>query len=193
MRSVYDTLVLVTGIITAVIAILPVDNIPAGTRAKSAAIGGGLIVLALFLGSLRSFRYPSIVFLGPFIALTALGAIVANARKRTTSPGLQPDEQSQRAPASGIAVSLGTSPLVAGPDSVDEVRAESPDIAADPPDAADPIRLAAWKEANDPGTSSARLAEIVGDHPEFGPQVWAHPNAYPELKSWIEELARGTD
>ena len=76
MWSIYDTMILVTGVIVAVIAIVPVAQVPAATRAWSALVGGALIVAALTLGNLRSFRYPSYVFVAPIVALLVLGAVI---------------------------------------------------------------------------------------------------------------------
>lgn len=44
-------------------------------------------------------------------------------------------------------------------------------------------------ELADPTTTAARLAEIAQQHPELGPQIAAHPNAYPELQAWIAQYA----
>lgn len=40
-------------------------------------------------------------------------------------------------------------------------------------------------ELQDPSTTPERLAEIAGSHPELGPWIVAHPNAYPDLREWI--------
>ncbi len=80
MWSVYDTLILITGVLTAAIALIPMVGIEKKTRVTAAAIGGGLIVLSLVLGSLSSFSYPSIVVVAPVIPLIAAGAIVKAAR-----------------------------------------------------------------------------------------------------------------
>lgn len=47
-------------------------------------------------------------------------------------------------------------------------------------------RAAAWADAHDPRTTSARLAEIVGRYPEFASAVVRHPNCYPELERWAQ-------
>lgn len=44
-------------------------------------------------------------------------------------------------------------------------------------------------EVIDPGTSAERLAELAQQHPELGPQIAAHPNAYDGLKEWIAQYA----
>lgn len=96
MWSIYDTLLLVSGLITAAIALLPIPEVKAKTRATAALAGGGLIVLALILGNVRSFTYPSIVFVGPFIALASLGVVVAEAlHRRKNGSTLQFDERAQ--------------------------------------------------------------------------------------------------
>lgn len=202
MWSVYDTLVLLTGIIVAAIAILPVAGIPAGTRLKSAAIGGGLILLALFLGSLRSFTYPSIVMGGPVIALLVLGAVVADGLKRSnpSQAGLPSDQTGtgilEASPSPTIPPALdvgeGSDPqtltavaLAPSPSLLGEVR--EPDEQQNPIDTG-AERSSAWLEVNDPGTTAERLSEIAAKHPEFGAQMLAHPNVYPGLREWIQQL-----
>jgi DNA-binding transcriptional MocR family regulator len=54
-------------------------------------------------------------------------------------------------------------------------------------DLASPERNAAWLAVNDPATPAARLAELVGEYPEFGATVAAHPQCYPELRQWIAD------
>ncbi len=204
MWSIYDTLVLLTGIIVAAIAIVPVNGIPAGTRLKSGAIGGGLILLALFLGSLRSFTYPWIVMGGPVIALLALGAVIADARKRSnpSQVGLPSDQTGNGVLlASSSATSLPSSAMGEDPDPqalpavapapspslVDEVR--DPAERQNPAELdAEAERTSAWLEVNDSGTTAERLSEIAAKHPEFGTQMLAHPNLYPALRDWIHQL-----
>lgn len=43
------------------------------------------------------------------------------------------------------------------------------------------------REAQDPTTPAARLAEIAATAPELGAEIAAHPNTYPELLDWIEQ------
>jgi len=44
-------------------------------------------------------------------------------------------------------------------------------------------------ELGDPSTSPQRLFEIAQSNPELGSLIAAHPNAYPELKQWVANLA----
>lgn len=44
-------------------------------------------------------------------------------------------------------------------------------------------------EIQDPSTASERLAELAYAHPELGPAIAAHPNAYLELREWIATYA----
>jgi hypothetical protein len=192
MWSIYDTMILASGIIVAAIAIVPVGHVPAATRAWSALIGGGLIVAALALGSLKSFRYPSFVFAGPVLALLALGAVVADARRRAR-PGvpLQFDDQAhgdvlapvafdnpmEHLSMTSVAESVLADASVAVPAAETEVE---------PPSAE---RETAWREVNNPSTPAARLAELLGNYPEFSDAVAAHPQCYPELRQWIANYA----
>lgn len=44
-------------------------------------------------------------------------------------------------------------------------------------------------ELGDPTTSAQRLFELAQSNPELGPQIAAHPNAYPGLRDWIAQYA----
>lgn len=205
MWSIYDTFVLATGIVVLAIAVVPVAGIPASTRLWSGAIGGGLTLLSLFLGSLRSFTYPSLVFAGPLIAALALGAVIADARKRTNpnQAGL-PFDQSASGPlpsgaeaapepdparvdlaptATDVGDSGLPSPSAAGP--VEETPSAGSHSASPEADAE---RSAAWLEVNRLDTTAERLAAIAGSYPEFGQQMLGHPNLYPALREWIQNL-----
>lgn len=202
--SIYDTLLLVTGIIVLVIAVLPQKGIPAKTRLWSGIIGGGLVLLALFLGSLRSFRYPSYVYVAPVVALLALGGVVFDARRRTNpdQAGLPIDlrasgpflERLSDVPDEEGADKLDPAPLPQpAPEAVPVALAEaSLAESADPPTSlvtpADDARATAWNEVNDDATSADRLAEIAAEYPEFGPRMLDHPHVYPALREWIGQL-----
>lgn len=177
MWSIYDTMILVSGLIVLAVAILPVQGIPQRTRVVSGLVGGGLILLSLLLGSLSSFSYPRMVLVGPLIALAAAGGILAQARKLNRPGGgdLQVDETAHGSPAAVPPSS--TTPILA------------PGIAPSQPRSfpADDPRLLAWVELHQPATTPSRLAEIVVTHPEFGTAVLQHPNVYPELREWIVE------
>lgn len=45
------------------------------------------------------------------------------------------------------------------------------------------------EEIQNPNTPAARLAELAQQHPEYGPQIAAHPNAYDGLRDWITQYA----
>lgn len=200
--SIYDTLLLVTGIIVLVIAVLPQPGIPAKSRLWSAIIGGGLVLLALFLGSLRSFRYPSVVYVGPVIALLALGGVVYDARKRSNPDqvGLPIDHQASGASPERLSdvrdeagdEELDRAPLpvpASGAVPVAELSvAEPADRTRGLVTPADDPRTAAWEEVNDDATTADRLAEIAAAYPEFGPRMLDHPQVYPALREWIGRL-----
>lgn len=164
------------------------------------------MIVSLILGNLRFFRYPALVMAGPFIAAAALGAIVWEARRKGgTDAGRQFNETSSGVDADAeIPGAAGERPegLVATPlsDSGGEwpagyvtepvTHASASVLGPPPPPDDDPSAqlLQAWAEVHDPNTTSARLADIVGRYPEFGPAVLVHPNCYPELATWIQEL-----
>lgn len=191
MWSIYDTCILISGVIIAAIAVVPVSGVGGRTRGGAALVGGGLIAISFVLGNLRFFRYPAIVLIGPFIALFVLGAVIWDARR---SVGKDADLQASETasdPADVPAVALA--PQV--PSSPPTVMA-APVANAQPQSVAGPAlgqaehevepdrRIQAWAEVHDAGTTSERLAEIAALHPEFAPDICEHPNCYPALKQW---------
>lgn len=93
--SIYDVLVLITGLITLIIVIAPVREIPVATRAKAGAIGGALILISLVLASIPFLRYPWIVVVAPVIASLCVVAVIGKALRGATA--LQHGEQGRRA------------------------------------------------------------------------------------------------
>lgn len=89
--SIYDVLILVSGLITLVIVIAPVSGISTRTRLASGGIGGGLVLMSLVLASVPYFRYPSVVMIAPVIALLAVVAVIGKAVRGASS--LQVGEQ----------------------------------------------------------------------------------------------------
>lgn len=206
MWSIYDTCILMSGITTAAIAVVPIKGIEMRTRLLAGLCGGGLVVVSLILGSLRFFRYPAIVVVGPFIAAGALGVIIWEARRKgSVDAGRQFNETSSGVDAvPGMpgpaaqrpeAVAAASSPEAGGEWSTGYVTeavtlARAPIPVPPPPqdDDASAQLLHAWTEVHVTATTSSRLADIVGRYPEFGPAVLAHPNCYPELAAWIRDL-----
>jgi hypothetical protein len=92
--SIYDVLILVSGLITLVIVVAPVAGISTRTRLASGGIGGGLVLISLVLASVPFFRYPSVVMIAPVIALLAVVAVIGKAVRGGTS--LQVGEQGHR-------------------------------------------------------------------------------------------------
>lgn len=83
--SIYDVLMLVSGLITLVIVIAPVKGITARTRITAGAIGGALVLASLLLASIPSFRYPGIVVVAPAIALLSAIAVIGKAVRAQSS------------------------------------------------------------------------------------------------------------
>lgn len=77
--SVYDFLILLSGLIALVIPIAPVAGIPGRTRIAAGAIGGGLVVISIVLGSVPFFRYPWVVFAAPIVSLLSVIAVIGRA------------------------------------------------------------------------------------------------------------------
>ncbi|GGH42208.1 variant leucine-rich repeat-containing protein [Microbacterium album] len=189
--SFFDTLVLLTGIISAAIAAIPISTIPARTRMIAVLVGGGLVVAALVIGNMPSFRYPSVVLAGPVLALLAAGAIVRTALNEQKRQALQGGpahtqyDESFHGAAGPAAAAAGQGPAAAPWE-----HAQGAPAPAEPhsPVAAPDPRQAAWAEVHDPSTSASRLAEIAAAHPEFAAAIAAHPAAYPELRAWAHAI-----
>lgn len=77
--SIYDVLLLVSGLIVLVILVAPVPRISVRTRAAAGAVGGGLVLLSIVLGSIPFFRYPWVVVVAPLVALLSAVAVIGKA------------------------------------------------------------------------------------------------------------------
>ncbi|TFD46350.1 VWA domain-containing protein [Cryobacterium frigoriphilum] len=82
--SIFDTLMMVTGVLTSAIAFVP--GITSKTRAGSVAVGALLVVAALITGSLSSFTYPQLVMVGPLIPIAVAIRLWFAARTPPTAP-----------------------------------------------------------------------------------------------------------
>jgi hypothetical protein len=184
--SIYDTLLLLAGLITAAIAFIPLPTIPSKTRVIAGAVGGGIVLLSLIVGNMPSFTYPSGIFVAPLIALAVGGVIIKSAldlKKQQDAAAADPDHGQIQYGEQGHAAAVPVAPPV--------VATVAPPVAtAAPAEAADP-RTGAWEELHNPSTPPARLAEIAAAHPEFASTIAAHPNAYPGLQTWAAFVAAG--
>lgn len=177
--SIYDTLLLITGVLTAAIALIPIETIPPRTRVTCALIGGGVLVLSLILGNMPSFTYPGLVVVAPILPVLAGGAIVKTALdRRALDASMHPDTG---APAAHQYDEAGQ----ARPGATTTVSTTEPARAAVPAPT-HPGRDAAWAELHDPRTGPERLAAIATQHPEFAAAIGAHPQAYTELRAWAQ-------
>lgn len=172
MWSIYDTLILITGLLTAGIAAIPIEAIEKKTRMVALAVGVGLVLLSFVLGSLQSFQYPGLVVIAPVIPLVAAGAIIKHAK----------DVEKFRATA-------GEVERVSLPEAAGALRQE---VTADPlPPAGSGAREESWAALFDPETRPDRLAAIAARHPEFAPQIAVHPQCYPDLREWALSASPG--
>lgn len=156
--SIYDVLMLVSGLITLVIVVAPVSGITARTRVTAAGVGGGLVLVSVVLASIPFFRYPSVVIIAPVIALLSVIAVIGKAVRGSAS--LQVGEQGHgRSPQD-----LGA-PLESGAPGVG--TAVVPELPADLP-ATELMELAA--------RDRSRWVEIA-----------RHPSTYPALLEWLAQ------
>lgn len=49
-------------------------------------------------------------------------------------------------------------------------------------------RIATWEAVNDPRTSGTHLAAIAQSNPEFAGAIAVHPQAYPALIDWAQQV-----
>lgn len=156
--SIYDVLMLVSGLITLVIVIAPVGGIAPRTRLTAGAIGGGLVFLSLLLAGIPAFRYPGVVMGAPVIALLSVVAVIGKAVRGQTSlqVGQQGHSMSQSEP------DRHTDPAA------NEVHSESTQGI--------PTTL-----------SSAELMNLAArDHSRWT-EIAQHPSAYPALLEWLDQ------
>ncbi|QPE04977.1 hypothetical protein IT882_02315 [Microbacterium schleiferi] len=173
MWSVYDTLILITGLLTAAIAAIPVEAIEKKTRIIAVAVGAGLVLLSFVLGSLQSFQYPGLVVIAPVIPLIAAGAIVKHAKdveKFRATVG-EAEASSSTGETEGVAASNAAAALQQETGGASDSREQS------------------WAALFDPAIGPDRLAEIAAQHPEFAPQIAAHPQCYPDLRDWARSAS----
>lgn len=156
--SIYDVMMLVSGLITLVIVFAPVGGITPRTRLTAGGIGGGLVLASLVLASIPFFRYPGIVVVAPVIALLSVIAVVGKAVRGQSS--LQVGQQ-------------GHSLLLQEPDgsaglALHQVGAESvQDISAD--------------------LSPAELMELASRDQSRWVEIAQHPSAYSALLEWLDQ------
>jgi hypothetical protein len=83
MWSVYDTIMLMTGIVCCIVAVIPAPGVAVRRRLGFAAFGFGIVALSLITGSLTSFTYPSLVMAGPFLAAGVGAAVLFEGWRKT--------------------------------------------------------------------------------------------------------------
>jgi hypothetical protein len=156
--SIYDVLMLVSGLITLVIVIAPVEGIAPRTRFTAGAIGGGLVFLSLLLASIPAFRYPGVVMVAPVIALLGVVAVIGKAVRGQTSlqVGQQGHSMSQSEPEGHTDLAVNRIPT----ESTQRI----------------PTNL-----------SSTELMQLAQrDHGRWA-EIAQHPSAYPALLEWLNQ------
>jgi hypothetical protein len=164
MVSVWDVMVLITGIELLILAVLPIPGYSASNRAISVVIGGALIALFVGLVAVSGIRFPAIVLIGPLIPVLVAGRMISEARKKRSvsmaqlAPGqqLQPDEHGTL---------LHVKPAASYP-IVDEAAAD----------------------AANPAVDQAVLAQIAYERADLRAIVAGNPAAYPDLLVWLAQF-----
>ncbi|MFF1880732.1 hypothetical protein ACFVVC_04645 [Pseudarthrobacter sp. NPDC058196] len=155
--SIYDVLMLVSGLITLVIVIAPVKGITPRTRITAGAIGGVLVFASLLLASIPFFRYPGIVVVAPAIALLSAIAVIGKAVRAQSS--LQIGQQ-------GHTLHHQEPDPMSGP-AHPQVEADVQSISAD--------------------LTPAELMELAARDRTKWVEIAQHPSAYPDLLEWLNQ------
>jgi hypothetical protein len=202
----FDTAILIAGILTLVLAYVPSTGASARSRLGTAALGIGIVIVALVTGNLSSFTYPSEVFIAPLfpviagVVMTRRTRMKADVERRveavraapllTPMPAAEANDTRESAGTREVLHQTASSParhndLVASgglpmaPPLAEEVRLMA-DLAAD--------------QAGDPSTEQQILADIAYRFPELRSVVAANPSAYPALRDWIAQAgSRGPE
>ena len=174
--SQWDTAILVTGILTMLLAALPVRSLT--PRGRLGLVGGGalLVVIALVLGNSPSFTYPSIVEIGPAFPIGGAVLLIAQHVRGTK-------RAAEAAAAPPVATMVDAQPAVAQPAPVPAPVTAEPQpvpVAAAP----NPQILA----AADPATPLETLADLAYRVPETRAAVASNPSTYPGLLEWLAQL-----
>jgi len=155
--SIYDVLMLISGLITLIIVFAPVQGITSRTRLAAGGIGGTLVVASLVLASIPFFRYPAIVMAAPLIALLSVVAVIGKAVRGHSS--LQTGQQGH---------------------SVHPQPAERADAA---PRTLDHESSHTIPSSLPPGD----LMELAARDQTRWLEVARHPSAYPALLDWLDQ------
>lgn len=155
--SIYDVLMLISGLITLIIVFAPVHGITSRTRLAAGGIGGTLLVASLVLASIPFFRYPAIVMAAPVIALLSVIAVVGKAIRGQSS--LQTGQQG---------------------------HSVSPEPDQQPHTEVTNLRQATIQDLPS-NLSPAELMELSArDHSRWV-EIARHPSAYPALLEWLDQ------
>jgi len=127
--SSYDTAILLTGILTLALAILPGTAIESRTRLAVGGVGAGLVIVSIITGNLRSVVYPSAVWIAPAIPVIAAMVLIVRHRRETTQ-----DEQTFSNQVPEVEASIGTVPVRAAASDPNTPLAELADLAYDHPE-----------------------------------------------------------
>lgn len=190
MWSWYDTMILLSGIILVVAALLPLPGMTPKNRLLFGVAGGGLVILSFILGSLSSFRYPSALVIAPVISIAVVVGTVVAANRSARSAAHLNEQVSRLQSSEGSAVAeqpqpADAAPVVAGVESPPVLVTPTPvdvDSAAEAPAA---VHDTAAGEAGDPDVDPVRLQEIAATSPDLHPIIAANPAAYPDLLAWL--------
>jgi hypothetical protein len=162
----YDTSILLTGILTIVLAMIPGIGVAPKSRLAIGAVGAGLVIISIITGNAQSLVYPSGLSIAP--ALPVAAGIIMIVRARRAIPR---DEQAfENRVAARVAGAV--------PPATHAAKAR------DTPNASDSDLVS----ARDPNTPLALLADLAYDRPDLREAIAENPSTYPDLLHWLAEL-----
>jgi hypothetical protein len=77
----YDTAILLTGILTLAVALLPGTGLESRTRLATGGVGAALVVVAIITGNAQSLVYPSGVWIAPLLPVVAGVALIVRRQR----------------------------------------------------------------------------------------------------------------
>jgi hypothetical protein len=144
--SSYDTAILLTGILTLVLAILPGTALESRTRLAIGGVGAALVIISIITGNVPSLIYPSGVWIAPAVPAVAGVALIVRRQRQTN--------QKEQVFANAV-------PVVAPPVTADPAR-----VAASDPNT--PLAELADLAYDQPG-----LRPLIAENPSTYPDLLA--------------------
>jgi hypothetical protein len=125
--SSYDTAILLTGVLTLALAIVPGTALEARTRLAIGGVGAGLTIVSIITGNVEALVYPSVVWIAPALPVIVGATLIVRRQKE-----LGREEQTFSNPVS--AASIGIDPHRAAASDPNTPLAQLAELAYDHPE-----------------------------------------------------------